>query len=145
MGSEPAMCEDRRYAAMLLFQFRVVTAGASNKRRLCEKRLILLTAPDDKAALRAAKRRGREAQHNYLNGDGGRVRFEFVGVLDLLHLGVECEPDEVYYQLLRLHEPMERRGELLPPESRLQGIAEEHRHAEPGAAADAAPNAGPRG
>ena len=130
------MSEDLRYAAMLLFQFRVVTAGVSNKRRICEKRLILLTAPDGKAALRAAKRRGREAQHNYLNGDGGRVRFEFVGVLDLLHLGLECEPDEVYYQILRLQEPMERRGQLLPPESRLQGIADEQRPAEPGAAAD---------
>ena len=134
VASEPAVPEDRRYAAMLLFQFRVVTAGASNKRRLCEKRLILFAAPDGRSALREAKKRGRAAQYKYLNGEGGQVRFEFVGVLDLLHLGVECEPDEVYYQLLRLHEPMERRGRLLPPESRLQGVAEDQRQAEPGAA-----------
>src|SRR5262245_17881870 len=97
MGSEPAAGDGQRYSAMLLFQFRVVTAGVSNKRRLCEKRLILLTAPDGRAALRAAKKRGRAAQHSYLNEDGGRVRFEFVGVLDLLHLGPECESGEVYY------------------------------------------------
>jgi hypothetical protein len=121
MGSEQDAAGDQRYAAMLLFQFRVVTATVSNKRRLCEKRLILLTAPNGRTALRAAKRRGREAQHSYLNEDGGRVWFEFVGVLDLVHLGVECEPDEVYYQLCRLTEPMERRATLLPPESRLQG------------------------
>jgi hypothetical protein len=138
VGSEEVAADDQRYAAMLLFQFRVVTAGVSNKRRLCEKRLILLTAPDGKAALRAAKKRGREAQHSYLNGDGGRVRFEFVGVLDLLHLGLECEPDEVYYQLCRLTEPMERRGKLLPPESRLQAVAEDQRHAAPGTSSSAA-------
>ena len=125
MDSEPAI--DQRYAAMLLFQFRVVHAGESNKRRLCEKRLILLTAANGKAALRAAKQRGRAAQHKYQNGDGGRVQFEFVGVLDLLHLGAECDPDDVYYQLCRLTEPMERRERLLPPESQLQAIAEGQR------------------
>lgn len=128
MGSEPAASEDRRYAAMLLFQFRVITAGTSDRRRLCEKRLILLTAPDGRAALRAAKHRGRAAQYGYLNAAGGKVRFEFVGVLDLLHLGSECEPDEVWYQLCRLQEPMERRSRLLPPESRWQAIAEDQRH-----------------
>ena len=123
MGSNGVTTDYHHYAAMLLFQFRVVTAGASNKRRLCEKRLILLTAPNARAALRAAKRRGREAQHDYRNSEGGQVRFEFVGILDLLHLGVECEPDEVWWQLCQLHEPMERRCKLLPPESQLQAIA----------------------
>jgi hypothetical protein len=108
---------------MLLFQFRVVMAGVSNKRRLCEKRLILLDAADGQEALRAAKRRGRQAQHKYLNGTGGRVHFEFVGVLDLLRLGPECEADGVWYDLVRLVEPMERRARLLPSESRLQAIA----------------------
>jgi hypothetical protein len=111
---------------MLLFQFRVVTAGKSNKRRLCEKRLILITASDGVAALRAAKRRGRQGQHNYLNRDGARVKIQFVGVLDLLHLGPECEPDEVYYQLCRMNEPMERRKHVLPPESQLQALAEHY-------------------
>jgi hypothetical protein len=128
MDEEPAQ-KSRRYAAMLLFQFRVVTAGTSNKRRLCEKRLILLQAPDGKSALSAAKRRGREAQHKYRNGEGGEVQFEFVGVLDLLHLGLECEPDEVWYQICRIQEPMERRGRLLPSQSCLQAIAEDHRSA----------------
>ena len=75
MDGEPA-AGDRRYAAMLLFQFRVVTAGESNKRRLCEKRLILLSAPSGRDALRAAKQRGRRAQHSYLNDSRGRVRFD---------------------------------------------------------------------
>ncbi len=125
MGDESAATGDNRYAAMLLFQFRVVTAGVSDKRRLCERRLILLAAPDGRSALRAAKRRGRECQYNYLNSDGGRVRFEFVGVLDLLHLGPEYESDEVWYGHCHKLEPMERRDRLLPPESQLPAIAAE--------------------
>jgi hypothetical protein len=106
---------------MLLFQFRVVAGGVSNKRRLCEKRLILVTASNSRAALQTAKKRGRKAEHSYQNSDGDEVRFEFVGVLDLVHLGIECEPDEVWYQLCRLEKPMERRSTILPPESRLHG------------------------
>jgi hypothetical protein len=108
---------------MLLFQFRVITEGVSNKRRLCEKRLIVLTAPNGRAALRKANQRGRDSQHSYLNGEGGKVRFEFVGVLDLMHLGPECEPDEVWYELCRMHTPMERRDRLLPTPLRLGRIS----------------------
>jgi hypothetical protein len=104
VGNEPAASDSRRYAAMLLFQFRVVTSGVSDRRRLCEKRLILIRARDGRSALRAAKRQGRAAQHNYVNAKGGQVRFEFVGVLDLLHLGPQCGPNEVWYQLCRLQD-----------------------------------------
>lgn len=125
MSHVPATTEAERYAAMLLFQYRVIIDGQSNRRRICEKRLILLNAPNGRAALKAAKRRGREAQFNYDNSDGNPVRFEFVGVLDLLHLGCECESDEVWYQICRHQEPMERREKLIPPESQLQAIIED--------------------
>jgi hypothetical protein len=113
----------QRFAALLLFQFRVVTNGESNKRRLCEKRLILFDAGDGRSAMREAKRGGRAAQHHYLNGFGGMVYFEFVGVLDLLQLGLECEPDEVWYSLCTLVEPMERRARVLPRQSELRAIS----------------------
>jgi hypothetical protein len=115
----------QRFAAMLLFQFRVMANGESNKRRLCEKRLIVFDARDARSALREAMRRGRSAQHHYSNDFGGLVYFEFVGVLDLLHLGLECEPDEVWYRLCRMVEPMERRGRVLPQESDLRAMAQE--------------------
>src|SRR5262245_58889699 len=116
---------ERRYSAMLLFQFRVITEGMSNKRRLCEKRLIVFTAPNGRAAFRKAKQRGRAAQHNYLNCCGGKVRFEFVGVHDLMHLGHECQPDEVWYELCRMHTPMERRDRILPKALRSGRITNE--------------------
>lgn len=119
------LSENHRFAALLLFQFRVVEDGISNRRRLCEKRLLLLQAPGARAALRLAKRRGRQAQYHYGNATEGVVHFEFVGVIDLLRLGVECEPDEVWYGICEMLEPMERRERVISPEKDLQAIAEE--------------------
>ena len=109
-----------RYVALLLFQFRVVVGRESSKRRTVEKRMIVVHAPNAKQALNRATKRGREAQFDYLNSDGNPVHFEFVGVLDLLQLGAECEPDEVWYDICTMLSPMERRDSLLPSEAVLQ-------------------------
>jgi hypothetical protein len=65
-----------------------------------ERRLINFQATDGQAALKEAKRRGRAAQ--FSNTDGNRVHFEFVGVQDLMHLGSECHPDEVWYDMVEM-------------------------------------------
>ena len=108
-----------RFSAKLLFQFRV---GSSSVMRLCEERIILLTAQSGRGALALAKKRGNAAQHSYKNGEGATVRFEFIGVLDLLHLGVECEADEVWYNITQRKLPKERASQILPPESSLNAI-----------------------
>lgn len=112
----------QRYSAMLLFQFRVVAGGRSNIMRTCEKRLIVFPADSAKAALAWAKRRGKESEHSYRNGNGNPVHFEFVGVLDLVHLGMECESDEVWYDIVGLKSPKERAKKLLPREQDLNAI-----------------------
>ena len=111
--------QEQRYSAMLLFQFRVVTRGKSNQRRLCERRLIVFTAANAEAAFDHASRYGIEAQHNYPNDSGDMVHFEFVGIADLLKIGLECEADEVWYDLDYLTKPKERRRQLLPRKSSL--------------------------
>jgi len=108
-----------RFSAKLLFQFRV---GTSSVMRLCEERIILLTANSGRGALALAKKRGKAAQHKYKNNEGVMVHFEFVGVLDLLHLGVECEPDEVWYNITQRKLPKERASQILPPEASLNAI-----------------------
>ena len=90
--------------------------------RLCKERIILINAPTGKSALATAKRRGKSAQHNYKNDAGGTVYFEFIGVMDLLHLGVECEADEVWYNITQRKLPMERAASILPPEDKLSAI-----------------------
>ena len=115
--------EELKYAAKLLFQFRVTdNAGLSNVMRTCEERIVLIHAPSARKALSLAKRRGKSAQHSYKNDAGSTVYFEFVGIMDLLHLGVECDPDEVWYDITQRKLPMERSDEILPKESDLNAI-----------------------
>ncbi len=114
-----------RYAAMLLFQFRVMVDRDPGTRRICEKRIIHFRSATAQAALKEAKRRGRAAQYSYRNSDGNKVYFDFVGVQDLLCLGIECEPDEVWYDIVQLVKPMERKNKLIPSESTLNAIKNE--------------------
>jgi hypothetical protein len=65
-----------------------------------------------------AKRHGKESEYS----DENPVHFEFVGVLDLLRIGVECEEDEVWYDIVSLKQPMERAKKILPPERKLNTI-----------------------
>lgn len=111
-----------RYSAMLLFQFRVVVANRSNVMRTCEKRLIVFPCASASAALAIAKCRGKSAEYSYKNIDGNPVHFEFVGVLDLLRIGVECEKDEVWYDIVSLKQPKERAKNLLPAERTLNAF-----------------------
>jgi len=112
----------RRYSAKLLFQYRVVVDGSACIRRLCEERILTFPSSYGRAALREAKRRGRAAQHSYTNGEGNPVRFEFVGVMELICVESACEADEVWYEMSERVRPMERRGTFIPPESRLHAI-----------------------
>ena len=115
-----------RYSAKLLFQFRVVVGGVSNKRRTCEERIINLRSGTANQALKMAKQYGARESHSYKNDSGALVHFEFVGVTDLQHLGVECDEIEVWYGVKDMVSPMERRAQLVPPENKLNAIAWEH-------------------
>lgn len=115
----------KRYSAKLLFQFRVVANGESGKRRLCEERIILISASSAARAFEAAQRKGRSNQYHYENILGQMVYFEFIGVIDLLHLGQECEVDEVWYDIQERLLPMERKQELIPSARNLLAIREE--------------------
>ena len=111
-----------RYAAKLLFQFRVVVDGSSGIRRLCEERIIVFSSKNGATALREAKKRGRGEEHSYKNTDKNWVHFEFVGVLELLGLEPACEPDEVWYEIKQRILPKERRASILPAEHKLSAI-----------------------
>jgi hypothetical protein len=117
--------DDFRYSARLLFQFRVDLGADTGKRRLCEERIVTYHAPSARAALAIAKRKAKQAEHDYENSEGNRVYFEFVGVMDLLELGCECERDEVWYEINERLLPMERRERLIPPEDQLCALRNE--------------------
>jgi hypothetical protein len=112
----------KRYAAKLLFQYRVIVRASEGMRRLCEERILTFRSTHGRAALTEAKRRGRAAQHSYNNNEGNRVHFEFVGVMELLCLDPACDTDEVWYEMPERVRPMERRARFIPPEGRLHAI-----------------------
>jgi len=62
--------------------------------------IITYTADSSDAALAVAKRKGADSAHDYLNDEGHTIFFEFVGVLDLLELGLESDPEDVYYAIV---------------------------------------------
>lgn len=98
-----------RFAVKLLFQWR--PESASSTVRLCEERIIIILATGLATALRAAERRGRAEEFRYTNKLGARVAFEFVGVTDICELDI-CDSDEVWYDVRRIKQPMERRALL---------------------------------
>ena len=115
----------KRYAAKLLFQFRVKVGAADGKKRTCEERIVVFQAASARAALTVAKRRGNSGSFHYPNSDGNTVYFEFIGVMELLCLDPQCGPDEVWYDIKKRILPKERKRRLIPPESILEAIRNE--------------------
>jgi hypothetical protein len=113
------------YAVKLLFEYCVFVRGVPNARRLCEEQLRLVTASSARGALREANRQGRAGQFRYRNGKGNPVHLRFVGVIGLLHIGAEMEPNEVWYSIGERLRPMERRRHLVPKPKDLNAIRDE--------------------
>lgn len=113
-----------RYAAKLLFQFRAALgADPDGIMRTCEERIIVVTAPDAATALDKAKTHGGDAEFEGVGEAGNSFHFDFVGVMELLKLGCECEPEEVWYDIYTRKLPMERRERFIPPEDELNAVA----------------------
>lgn len=87
-----------RYSAKLLFSY---DDGRDLVRPLCEERIVTFESPTPAKAVQRAHRRGRESEYRFTNSCGDEVRFWFVGVVDMIRLGVEAENDEVWYAVTR--------------------------------------------
>ena len=107
----------RRFSTKLLFEW---VPSVPPKRCLCEERLVTFRAHSSRDALAKAKRLGRQGEFTYREQDGGRGRFQFLGILDLMELGVEAGANEVWWDVYQRLEPSRRRTKLLPPERRLR-------------------------
>ena len=112
----------KQYSAKLLFQFRVRIGTEDGKKRLCEERVVLISATSGVAALKKAKQKGKAEEHDYKNSEGNRVYFECVGVMELLCLSTVSSEGEVWYEIKERLLPMERKHELIMPESELNAI-----------------------
>jgi len=109
----------RRYAAKLLFQFRVDLGSDSGKRRICEERIVNFTAKSAQEAYKIAQKMGENAESDYLNDEGNPVYFEFIGIMELLDISSECEESEVWYDIYEKLLSMENKKKLIPPKKGL--------------------------
>jgi len=103
-----------RYAAKLLFQWNAMPGGRASSRRVCEERIVNFRAASPRSALAKAKSIGKAG--NFRSGD---IRFQFVGIIQLMELGVESGPGETWWELSYRSRPLERKGKILPREKDL--------------------------
>lgn len=103
----------QRYAAKILMQYRPLGPKAG-KYRTCEERITLVTASTPDQALSLAKKSAKATETRIAYADGESVAIEFVGILQLIHLGPECEADQVWYEMKVMKQPMERKRDLVP-------------------------------
>lgn len=112
-----------RFAARLLFQYRVEHRGRSNKMRTCEERTLILRSRSPAAALKKAERYGRK-QENSVKDCAKFVYFEFVGVTEMLALDSLTDEDEVWWDIRKIRTPSERKRELVPVAAKLRAFSE---------------------
>lgn len=117
-ASKKKPAAERRFAAVLLFQFQIGEGTEYGKFRTCERRIINFKATTYRKALSHARSYGKKEQLQYHNAEGVLVRFQFVGLMDLTDLDI-CNEEEVWYDIVDLKEPMERKSEILPSEDKL--------------------------
>jgi hypothetical protein len=110
------------YAAMLLFQYRVVNrkTGASNKKRQCSEITILLCESTSKKALRKAKQLGKNKEYDYIKTDGNKVFVEFVGITMMFEITFQTQFNETWIWFGDLLTPMEKKEKLVLSDDEIQ-------------------------
>jgi hypothetical protein len=103
-----------RLACKLLFQFRVIIGNSSGVFRKCEERYICINDIEKDIdnvndAIEKVFSYARKMNRTYVNPAGNKVHFEFVGVLDFILLGVECDDIEFWYDYTVRKLPMENK------------------------------------
>lgn len=113
----------KRYSEKLLFQYRAdLGQGQSDIMRRCEERIIVVMARSAESALKKVKIYAEKEEFDGEAEAGNSIYFEFVGVMDLLELGTECEANEVWYNIVTRKLPSERKDVFIPKESNLNAL-----------------------
>jgi len=109
-----------RYSVKFLFQYRVDSIKKP-KMRLCEEKIVLFDIKNKNIDIvKKAIKRAKKDEYSYKNDNGDKVFYEFVGIIDICHLGIEVEKDVVWYDIKTMLTPMERKDTILPKLSELK-------------------------
>ncbi|MEX0641201.1 MAG: DUF4288 domain-containing protein [Pirellulales bacterium] len=85
-----------RYSAKLTFWY---DDGQDRSLAVCEERIVTFDARGSKEAMKVAKRSGKQSEYKFGNESGKTIAFRFVGIMDILQLGIECQEGEVWYDV----------------------------------------------
>ncbi len=103
-----------RYAAWILFQFRVEENGISNKRRICEEKIYHIKAQNPNDAYNKGVKIGKEEEFCY-EEQSKIVYYEFIGIIDLIELFEIEDKNVVWDRFIEKIQPMENRDKIIPP------------------------------
>lgn len=85
-----------RYAARIIHQFKSKILDMKSRKK-CVITTIVFEANNGRTAIQTAKRIGKKMAVNYKNTDRDRISYTFLGIIDIMQLGDECEVYEVWY------------------------------------------------
>lgn len=106
-----------RFAAYLLFQFRVGASQPGPRQRVrCEERLVVFPNVFGGEAIAAAKSYAERAKTQAVDAEGREVHFEFIGIVDAEMLDLESDSATVWYDVYDRRSPMTRKDALLRSE-----------------------------
>jgi hypothetical protein len=104
----------KRFAAKFLFDWYPDPVTGHRFKRLFEERIVVFNAKSANTALTAAKRLGQRSELRYESGH----RLRFVGLMQLMELGAECEKGEVWWEFRRRRMTIGRARVRLVPAKR---------------------------
>ena len=107
-----------KFAACLLFQYKTVTNGKINKKRICEERIYHINAISTNKAYLKANKIGKDEEFSYQDGDKF-ISFEFIGIVDLIELSNFDDKNLVWSRFVEKLYPMERKEKVVPNKKKL--------------------------
>ncbi|MEM6457364.1 MAG: hypothetical protein AAF772_19915 [Acidobacteriota bacterium] len=118
--NHPEDLEVRTFGVEMLFQWRTTTPdGRSNTMRPCQTQIVHVDSRTARDAYRQALAHA-DAQTYTIDGPNKDVRFECVGIVDMIEIDpLDDDSDEVWYDVRKRLMPMERKDAILPARDRL--------------------------
>lgn len=108
-----------RYAVELLFEFDKKFQGqAVQKKRICERKIIVFHADSDEDAYCESLKRGKDEEFSFID-DGYEVFYNCLGITELISLEDE-DDDVVWWSFEEKLNPHKRKQDLIPSKEKLR-------------------------
>jgi Domain of unknown function (DUF4288) len=103
----------KKYSFKLLFEYLVGKRLKARSFRFVESRIVIISSKSSNRAFSEADRLGKISEFNYINDDGDKVCFIYIGITDFIEHGIESEENEVWYDIGKMLNPYENRHKFV--------------------------------